>query len=45
MGFVASVLLPQVEWAIPQELIDQVAVANSLRMSFWPKSLSVIDGA
>jgi heavy metal translocating P-type ATPase len=45
MGFAASGFLPPVAGAIAQELIDVLAVANALRMSFRPKSLSDIDGA
>lgn len=45
MGFAAAGFLPPVAGAIAQELIDVLAVANALRMSFQPKSLSDIDGA
>lgn len=45
MGFAAAGYLPPVAGAITQELIDVLAVANALRMSFRPKSLSDIDGA
>jgi heavy metal translocating P-type ATPase len=45
MGFAAAGFLPPVAGAIAQELIDVLAVANALRMSFRPKSLSDIDGA
>jgi cation transport ATPase len=45
MGFAAAGFLPPVAGAITQELIDVLAVANALRMSFRPKSLSDIDGA
>lgn len=45
MGFAAAGYLPPVAGAIAQELIDVLAVANALRMSFRPKSLSDIDGA
>jgi P-type E1-E2 ATPase len=44
MGFAAAGFLPPVAGAIAQELIDVLAVANALRMSFRPKSLSDIDG-
>ncbi len=45
MSFAAAGYLPPVAGAIAQELIDVLAVANALRMSFRPKSLSDIDGA
>ncbi|MCC5822479.1 MAG: cadmium-translocating P-type ATPase [Planctomycetes bacterium] len=45
MGFAAAGYLSPVAGAITQELIDVLAVANALRMSFRPKSLTDIDGA
>lgn len=45
MGFAAAGYLPPVAGAVAQELIDVLAVANALRMSFRPRNLSDIDGA